>query len=100
MFDQVYTQKCEELQYQTNINRSTIQYIFIMYLLNIIVVDISFYIIGQTSKILTFWPILYATYLGMEGAKHVIQVPTISHIDELVLFFGDNQENLDTLHSR
>lgn len=48
MFEQVYIQKDEDLQYQINNSRPTIRYIFIIYLFNIADVDISFYIFGQT----------------------------------------------------
>ena len=47
-FDQVYIQDYEDLQDQINISISTIRYIFILYLFNIVVVDIFFYIFGQT----------------------------------------------------
>ena len=47
-FNQVYVINYKDLQYQIDISWSNIRYIFMMYLFRIVVIDIRFYIFGQT----------------------------------------------------
>ena len=49
-FDQAYIQKYEDKKYQININISTVRYIFIMYLFNIVVLNSFLYIFGPTKR--------------------------------------------------
>jgi hypothetical protein len=68
-FDQCYIQKYEHLLYQTNINRFTLKYTFIMYLFNIIDIDIiSIYLV----KCCMFW--LLTKFIGMEVVRDFIAI--------------------------